>query len=133
MGKVHGQNTFISLNGVDLSSYGTSVEMKRSADAHDVTTFGNNSHRKAGGLFDGAATIQGLYDNVAAVSPRAVIEPIIGTVVALIERPEGTGVGKPQRGVNVLITNYDETNPVADYVTWQCEVEFDGFWLNSTQ
>jgi hypothetical protein len=126
MGKVHGKSTVVIVNSVDLSGFGTSVELTLSGDSHDTTTFGNNSHRKSGGLLDGGATLQGLYDNTASTGPRAVLEPLRGTVVPFVERPEGTGVGKPNRAVNALIVSYVETNPVADYVTWSCEVEFDG-------
>jgi hypothetical protein len=131
--KIHGKNTFVQVNAIDLSSYGTNVEFKRSGDAHDVTTFGNNSHRKQGGLLDGSATITGIYDNTAVSGPRAALEPLIGTVVPIVERPEGTGAGRPNRAVNALVVSYEETNPVADMVTWECEVEFDGDVTVTTQ
>ena len=126
MAKQHGKDTFVSLDGDDLSTYSNNVEFERMADSHDTTTFGNDSHRKSGGLLDGKATIQGFYDTTASTGPRAVIEPLLGTVVALVHQPEGTGSSLPQDTVDVLVVSYTETSPVADYVTWQCEVEFDG-------
>lgn len=125
MSKVHGKNTVVIINSVDLSQFSNNCEFTRSGDSHDVTTFGNNSHRKQGGLLDGKATISGFYDD-AATGPRATIEPLIGTVVPLVHRPEGTGTGRPEDTVNVLVQSYVETNPVAEYVTWSCDVEFDG-------
>lgn len=125
MAKIHGKGLVVLLDAVDLSTFSNSVEFNRTADSHDVTTFGNNSHRKQGGLLDGTATISGFYDD-GATGPRATIEPLIGTVVALVHRPEGTGSGKPEDTVNVLVMSYTETTPVADMITWQCEVEFDG-------
>lgn len=125
MAFTHGKDTFISLDADDLSAFSNNVEFNRSADSHDVTTFGNDSHRKQGGLFDGTATITGVYDN-GATGPRAVIVPLLGTVVALVHRPEGTGAGLPQDTANVLVMSYNETSPVADMVTWECELEFDG-------
>ena len=126
MANIHGKDTFVSLNASDLSQYSNNVEFNRKADSHDVTTFGNDSHRKHGGLFDGKATIQGVYDNTASTGPQAVLNPLIGTVVELIYRPEGTGSSLPERTVDVLVMDYTETSPVADMVTWACEVEFDG-------
>ena len=120
---VHGKTTFISLDGDNLSTFVKTSELGRSADDHDVTTYGKNAHVYAGGLLDGKATMAGIYDNTAVTGPRAVIEPLIGTVVQLIRRPEGTGAGKPQDTVNVLVTDYKETNPVADMVTWECEMK----------
>jgi hypothetical protein len=124
MANVHGKNTVITLNGDDLSAYSNNTEFERSADSHDVTTYGKNSHVKSGGLGDGTCTLQGFYDSTASTGPRAVIEPLIGTVVELIRRPEGTGSGKPEDTVDVLVVKYVESSPVADMVTWSCEMEF---------
>jgi hypothetical protein len=122
MSFVHGKNTFISLNGVDLSTFVNKSDLDRGADEHDVTTYGKSAHVVAGGLLNGKASMEGIYDNTAGTGPRAVIRPLIGTVVALIRRPEGTGTGKPQDSVSVHVKSYKETNPVADMVTWACEL-----------
>ena len=111
MPKIHGKDTYVSLDADDLSTY--------------VTTFGNQGHRKQGGLKDGTATIEGIYDNTASTGPQAVINPLIGTVVELIYRPEGTGSGLPERTVDVLVQEYTESSPVADMVTWSVSLEFD--------
>lgn len=122
----HGKDTVIKLNAVDLSTFVTTSDLDRKADSHDVTTYGNGSYVYAGGLLDATASMAGVYDNTAATGPRAVIRPLIGTVVVLVRQPEGAGVGKPQDSVNVLITKYVETNPVADMVTWSCEMQCSG-------
>lgn len=119
---VHGKDTFISLDGVDLSTFVNTSELSKSADSHDVTTYGKNSHVYAGGLKDGTATMSGIYNNDAA-GPRLTIDPLLGTVVELIRQPEGAGSGKPQDTVDVLVTSYVETNPVADMVAWSCEMQ----------
>jgi len=123
---VHGKNTFISLNGSNLSTFCNTSSITRSADSHDVTTYGADDHSYQGGLKDGTASIGGIYDNTAGSSPKAVVEPLVGSVVSLIRRPEGTGAGKPQTVVNVLVLNYVETSPVADMVTWTAELQKSG-------
>jgi hypothetical protein len=122
MAFVHGKNTFISLNGSDLSPFTNTSTFGRGADSHDVTTYGKNDHVFEGGLGLNTASMGGIYDN-SATGPRDVIEPLVGTVVTLIRRPEGTGTGKPQDSVSALVTSYVETNPVADMVTWSCELQ----------
>lgn len=122
----HGKDTYISLAGNNLSPYTDSSELNRTADSHDTTTYGQTAHRKSGGLLDGKATMSGTYDNTAAIGPRAVIRPLLGTNVELIRRVEGAGSGRPQDRVQVLVTSYVETNPVADMVKWSCEMELDG-------
>jgi len=118
----HGKDTVITLNAVDLSAFTNTSELNRSADSHDVTTYGKSSHVYVGGLLDAKATMSGTYDDGAA-GPRATIEPLIGTVVTLIRKPVGTGAGKPQDSVSVVVTGYVETNPVADMVAWSCEMQ----------
>jgi hypothetical protein len=126
MAFVHGKNTVITVATKDLSTYTDSSELNRTADGHDVTTYGNSAHRKAGGLLDGKFTMSGTYDNTAVNGPRAVLEPLLGTVVAIVRKPDGTGAGKAQDTFNALMTSYVETSPVADMVKWSCEYEIDG-------
>jgi len=119
---IHGKGTFISLNAVNLSTFTDASELERNADKHDVTTYGKDDHVYQGGLGDGKASMSGTYDNGVA-GPRATIEPLVGTVVTLIRRPEGTGSGKPQDSVSVLVEKYVETNPVAGMVAWSAELQ----------
>lgn len=118
----HGKNTFISLGGSDLSAFCNTSTLTRSADSHDVTTYGKDDHVFEGGLGNGNASIGGIYDD-GATGPAAVIEPKRGTVVSLIRRPQGTGSGLPQQVVNVLVVDYVETNPVADMITWTASLQ----------
>jgi len=126
MAKVHGKGTVIILNGSDLSIYCNTSSITRSADSHDVTGYGSDDHVYQGGLKDGTASIGGIYDNTASLGPKAVVEPLVGSTVTLIRRPDGTGAGKPQTSVSVLVLNYVETSPVADMVTWTAELQKSG-------
>lgn len=123
MAFVHGKNTVVTLNGSDLSVYTTTSQFERNADKHDTTTYGKSDHVFAGGLGNGSFSMSGIYDSTASVGPRAVIEPLVGTVVTLVRRPEGTGSGKAQDSVSVLVEKYVETSPVADMVTWSCDLQ----------
>lgn len=122
MAFVHGKNTYISLNSVDLSAFVKSSEFSRDADTHDVTTYGKGSKVYNGGLLDATFSMDGVYDSGTS-GPRDTIEPLIGTTVTLIRRPEGTGSGLPQDSVSVVVKSYVETNPVDDMVTWSCECQ----------
>jgi hypothetical protein len=103
--------------------YITTSQVEKNSDKHDVTTYGKDDHVYQGGLRDGAITMSGIYDSTASVGPRAVIEPLRGTVVQLIHRPEGAGTGKPQDKVNVLVEKFVQTHPVADMITWSCDLQ----------
>lgn len=133
MAFVHGKDTYFSVAATDLSTYTTASDFDRTSDSHDVTTYGKSAHVYKGGLLDGKTSFSGIYDNTAGTGPRAVLRPIIGTVVTVIRRPEGTGTGKPQDSASVLITKYTETNPVADMVTWSCEGQLSDTVTSTTQ
>lgn len=125
MAFIHGKETFISLDANDLSAFSNTSSLTRAADSHDVTAYGADNHAFFGGLGNGTCSIGGIYDN-GVTGPRAVIEPLVGTVVELIRRPEGTGAGLPEVTVDVLVVNYVETAPVADMVTWTAELQLSG-------
>ncbi len=130
---IHGKDTYISLNAANLSTFVNTSELSREADEHDVTTYGKAAHVVQGGLLGGKASMAGIYDNTAGTGPRAVIRPLIGTVVTLIRRPEGTGAGKPQDSASVHVKSYVETNPVADMVAWSCEMTLSDVVTSTTQ
>lgn len=125
MAFIHGKGSVYLLNASDLSAFSNKVEVKPAADKQDVTTFGKGSHVYKAGLGDGTATLSGIYDD-GADGPRAVIKPLIGTVVTFVHRPEGTGAGKPQDTVPVLVESYTETVAVADHIMWEAELQFSG-------
>lgn len=133
MSFVHGKSTVVIVNGSDVSTYTNTSTFTRGADEHDVTTYGKDDHVVQGGLGTGGFTMGGTYDNTATGTPRAVLEPIIGTVVTVVRRPEGTGSGKPQQSFSAHVKSYVETNPVADYVSWSAEFTKSGAVTRTTQ
>jgi hypothetical protein len=126
MSFIHGKDTFVSLDGDNLSTFTKSSTLSDEADAHDTTHYGAEAHAFQGGLRNGTAGMEGTYDNTASTGPRAVITPLIGTVVTFIRQPEGAGSGLPQDEVEVLVQNYVETNPVADMVSWSVQLQLSG-------
>lgn len=132
MAFVHGKDTIITVDGDDLSAYTNTSQLDQESDEHDVTTYGADDYVFAGGLLKGAFSMGGVYDD-SATGPKATIEPLLGKVVPLIRKPEGTGSGKPQESVSVLIKKYTETNPVAGMITWQCDMTKSGPITRTTQ
>lgn len=132
MAFTHSKNTVVLLDDNDISAFTNSTTYNRSADSHEVTTYGKNSKVYNGGLKDGTVTIGGLYDD-GATGPRAVIQPLLGTVVEFVFRPEGTGTGKPEDTVNVLVTAYNESSPVADQIQWTAELQMSDDVVSADQ
>ena len=129
----HGKNTYISVDGTDLSTYTNTSALTSGADSHDTTTYGKNDHVFQGGLKTGTFTFGGLYGAGVSGTPGSVLDVLVGSTVTIIRRCEGTGVGKPAESFSAVITSYVETNPVADMVTWSCEATVSDAVTRTTQ
>jgi hypothetical protein len=127
----HSRDTVVTLGGYDLTVYSSNSDLEFGGDVHDVTVYGKNSHVFRGGLKSGTATVTGFYDNTAVTGPRAVMLALYMTNATLIHRPEGTGSGRPQDLVDVVVGKYKQTSPVADMVTWTVDLTFSDD-VNST-
>lgn len=134
MAFIHGKGTAVTIDGDDLSVYSNSVKFGRTADTHDVTTFGKTAKVYNPGLTDGTASIEGIYDNTALTGPGAVLRPLIGAAaVTLVYMPEGDGTGKPAATVDVLVTGYEETAAVADMVMFSASLQLSDSIVDSSQ
>jgi hypothetical protein len=133
----HGKKTVLIIDGHDISTYCDNSSLEAGKAEHDVTCYGADDVVVAGGLRNGKVSFGGKYDTSRTAGPKAVLEPIIddttGATVTLIRRGEGTGSGKPQESVAILVTKYVETNPVGDYVSWTAEGTKSGPITRTTQ
>lgn len=125
--------TVCLVDGNDISEYSVDSSRGRSSGTEDNTTYGKNAIVKDPTLLSGAFTISGKYDSDAVAGPRAVLDPLVGTKVEIIYRPEGTGSGKPQDRFDAVITDYTETAPVAGYRTWALVTEPSDEWDTTAQ
>lgn len=131
MSEVHGKNTYVAVSNLtvgssasnDISQHVDNSTFPHTADIHDITTYGKDSHVKRGGLRNGTFQMGGVYSNLASGTPRVHFDGHEGDLFSLTRRVEGTGTGKPQQRFDAVLANYTETNPVADYVRWTSEWE----------
>lgn len=126
-----GKDMVVLINGTDISQYCNANEHHKKPDIQDTTGYGKSAHVKEGVLLDGNGSIGGVYDKSQVAGPRAILNPLVGQTVPYIRRPEGTGAGKPQDLVNVVVGEYVETAPVADMVRWTQALEYSDD-INST-
>lgn len=125
---IHGKNTEVSVNSVDLSQYTSESEINRGTDTHDVSAYGNDAHAFGAGLNTGTFTMGGTYDNTASTGPRDALLAVyaLNAPVPVLRLPEGDGMGKPQDAFDAILTSYVETNPVADMVKWRADFQITG-------
>lgn len=129
---IHGKNTVLKLNAVDLSIYCNTSEVTLDGDEHDVTGYGAAGHAVQGGLEASKVTFGGTYHS-ATTGPRGTIEPLRGTNVPFIRQPEGTGSGLPQDSATIHVKTYVETAPVAGMITWSCDGTVSGVVNHAAQ
>lgn len=128
MTNVHGKLTVVKLNGVDYSQYSNSTDFKDGVETHETTTYGKSRKTYSSGLGDGTVSVGGFYDTTKVTGPRGLFKPLMaaGEPVEFIYRPEGTGTGKAQSRVDVLVQSFEESSPVGDMVTWTAELQMTG-------
>ncbi len=134
MAFIHGRNTVITVNAVDLSAFTSSSDFDVSQDSHDVTTYGNDGHVYQGGLTDGTFSMEGTYDDGAA-GPRGTLQALAATNLptTVVRQPEGAGMGLTQDTFSALVTGYSESDPVDDMITWSCEFQISGDVVTADQ
>jgi hypothetical protein len=109
------KSTFLSLNGVDRSSWCSKVELKKEVDPKEVTTFASAGWVEfIGGLFKAGLSIT-FRNDVTDNTLDETMDALLGTVVAFEVRPTSAtvGAGNPKNTGNVLIT---EWTPIAGSV-----------------
>lgn len=130
----HGKDTVVIFNGTDISQYTNTTSREDETAVHKTTGYGAAREQYQSGLGDGTFTIGGVY-NDAIGGPSAVIKPAkkAGLPVPFIYRPEGTGSGKAQDSVQVIVKTFNVSSPVADNVTWTSELQMTGTLDDSNQ
>lgn len=127
MARSHSKYTVIIVDGNDISVDCNDSNRERSSGTEDLTTYGKNAEVYGPTLLTAAFGCSGKYA-VGAGGPRAVLDPLVGTVVNIKYRAEGTGSGKPQDSFDAVITKYVETAPVAGYRLWSLETQPSDEW-----
>lgn len=123
----HGRLAVVKIDSVDLSAYTNTAEMSDEDDMHDITCFGAVRKAFAAGLGDGTFTLGGVHDS-GATAPRKKLKALKAAKVAVVflYQPAGTGTGKQQSSVNVLVKSYVDTIAVADMVRWKSVLQMTG-------
>lgn len=130
--KAHGRHTFISLDGQEVKCNTSTLE--RTRDKHDTTLYGADAHDYDPGLADGTSTLAGVYEKGATGAPTVLKDlHASGEKVPMIRRPEGTGAGLPEETATAFVEKYTESAPVADMVSWSCDLQLTSVITDGTQ
>lgn len=120
---IHGKGTLVTLDGETIGSYSTSLTFTTTADVQDHTPIGARARVYKAGLTTGTVKLEGIYDHGSSASPGTLLHPLLGAAaVPLVYQPDGATA----QTVNVVVTSYEESAPVADMITWACDMQFSG-------
>lgn len=108
------KNAFVSIAGVDLSDHVRTVGWPLGVERQDDTVMGDNARSFVGGLETWTLTVE-FNQDYASSKVDATLGPVIGTVVAVILRPDtgAKSATNPEWTGNGLIADY---TPVAGSV-----------------
>lgn len=136
MAFVHGKNSVIKVDNaagtlVDISAVTNSVDLPRSVETAETSTFGSSAKSYIVGLNDGTVSISGLYDPAIDATLSAAVDAVIaGTLAsASVEySPAGlpASATKPTFKLEVIWTSYSTSGGVGDPVSFKLEGQRTG-------
>lgn len=112
---VMGKNTSVWWNSADVSGYLDSAGTSIGVDTAETTTFQKGWKTYQAGLIGASLPFTGKYDATAGNA----IEGQLGTDSGVLTFAPGTAIGDRARLASVTGTNYAESAPVGDIVTFQ--------------
>lgn len=112
-----GKNTSVWWNSADVSGYLDSAGISLDVDTSETTTFGKNWKTYLPGTIGASLPFTGKYDATAGLA----IEGQLATDAGVLTFCPGGGstIGDRARLASVTSTNYTESAPVGDVVTFQ--------------
>lgn len=131
----HGKYAVITINAVDLSTFCDSLDLSVDVDTADTTMFGSTWKSAIAGLAGATLELSGAYDPTASTGPASAIFACItgGVPVAVVHKPGGTLTGQRTNSFNAIVTNYSESSPVGDKVTFSASLLVTGAVTPTTQ
>lgn len=126
-------NAFVSINGVNLSEFITSISLSTSEDVVDTTGFAAGGARtRISGLADNSVTLEFNQDFASAaleVSINAVGSSLVGTNTALVVRPtaEVASVSNPSYTFSAVVAEWQPlSGAVGELATVSCTWPISG-------
>lgn len=106
---------YVALNGTDLSSYCSNIQLQIEAESKDTTTFGSSGwHEELSGIKSASLALTFMQD-VAASAIDSIMWPLFGTVVTFEVRATQSAVGtsNPKYSGSVSVRQW---NPISGSV-----------------
>lgn len=134
MAAKHGRAAQVYVGSNELSAFCDQLDLSIDVDTGETTTFGSGWKNYLAGLVGSTLSLSGKYDGTSSTGPAAIILACItgGTAWSWKHFPGGSATGQRQNSFSGLVTNYSESSPVADIVTFSAEVMVTGTVTSTT-
>jgi len=130
----HGKAAEVYIGTAALTSYLSQADKSTDVDTAETTVFGQNWKTYIAGLIGSTLSISGSYDGTNSTGPASLMETAIANGTAWTWKffPGGSASGQRQHSFSAFVTNYSESSPVGDQVTWTAEVLASGTVTSTT-
>lgn len=130
----HGKNAQIYIGTNEISAYCDQLDQSTDVDMAETSTFGVGWKTFLAGLIGSTLNIAGKYDGTASTGPAAIINACItgGTAWSMKYFPGGSATGQRSDAFSGLVTNYSESSPVGDVVTFSASIQVTGTVTSTT-
>jgi hypothetical protein len=129
MAAVHGSNSFVSIDGDDVSVYLDTATLDRMVETAEVTAFGDDDKEYIPGLRDSTISGGGHWD---ATQDGFVADWDDGAVVEVIVGPAGSASGMVSKTFDAILTSYNIDMPVGGRVGFSFSLQRTGATVPST-
>lgn len=125
----HGKDSKVFINQTDFSSYFNNVDVNRTADIAESTTFGNDNKTYITGNKDGTLSVGGFFDATA----DATLQPLLGGAdMVMVFGIDGLDATDGCSFAQGNITNYGISSPVGDIVATSLDIQADSGLFNGS-
>lgn len=128
-------DAFVSIGGVDLSDWVTSVTVNYSAEMLDETAMGDTTRKNKGGLKNWSIDVEFKQD-FAASAPDVSLFSLVGTTFTVIVRPVAasavSATNPNYTGTGILESYNPVGNGVADLATTSISIQSAGTLSRAT-
>lgn len=123
-----GRFTEITISGISLSAFCDSVDIGRSVELMETTTFTKTSKTFLPGLQDAKVDIKGKYDPTTGTGPAAVFSNLMGASNTIFVQiyPGGSATGQTVRNMDAYVTDYKESSAVGGIVGFEASLQVNG-------
>ena len=142
MAFIHGKKASFKVDNsagtlVDISAYCKEVNLSRSIDTAETSTFGSGVKTYVAGLTDGTLSVSGQFDAAGASTVDSVLSGILGqeASVTFEYMPNGSiavGANNPKYTGEAICTSYEVSASVGDVVAFSAEFQITGAVTRAT-